>query len=90
MSLEPTEQEACFPIHVDSSKFNKEAVLPYGLKVGHIEQAMVDFVEFLDMINGLVFGEGIPRLERLLMPPTSAACLGNLLKRPFPGTALPS
>ena len=84
MSEESAEKEACVPIPVDSSKFNAETVLPYGLKVGHIEQAMADFVEFLDMVNGHIFGRGIPKLERLLMPANFSSLVGEFVKTSIP------
>jgi hypothetical protein len=53
---------------VDTSKFNSAAVLPHGLKIEHIRQAMSDFVDFLTLINDGLHGAGLPRFESFVMP----------------------
>ena len=68
-SLMPcSESDACKATPVDTSKFNSAAVLPHGLKIEHIRQAMSDFVDFLTLINDGLHGAGLPRFESFVMP----------------------
>lgn len=79
-----TEQQACLPIQVASANFNSRAVLPYGLRVEHIQAAMIDFVDFLGFINTQLYSKGLSRLETMLMPANFSSIVGEFMTTTIP------
>jgi len=71
------EEVACTPIPVEAAYFNRQAVLPHGVDVEHVRAAMVDFTHFLGVINRQLHGEGIERLESILMPANFSSMVGE-------------
>ena len=78
------EAEACHPVAVNPRFFNPSCVLPYGLEVKHIRQAMVDFIEFLGFVNLQLHSKGIPRLESFLMPANFSSIVGEFMNTSIP------
>lgn len=79
-----TEFEACNAIPINPEKFNPEAVLPFGLEIGHIQKAMTDFTEFLGFLNGQLFTKNIPRMECFLMPANFSSIVGEFMNTTIP------
>lgn len=79
-----TEFEACNPIPINPEKFNPEAILPFGLEIGHIQKAMSDFIEFLGFLNGQLFTKKIPRMECFLMPANFSSIVGEFMNITIP------
>ncbi|MCI0398313.1 MAG: hypothetical protein L0332_32330 [Chloroflexi bacterium] len=77
--LEDKEALACPPVPVESQFFNPACILPYGLKVEHIHQAMSDFVDFLGFINQQLHSRELPRLESFLMPANFSSMVGEFI-----------
>lgn len=75
------EQRACTPVPVDSGAFNPQCVLPYGLTVDHIRQAMGDFTEFLGFINTQLHAREMDRLETLLMAANFSSLVGEFMHK---------
>ena len=46
-----TENNACTPVPVNSSLFNSNCRLPYGLTAVHVRNAMSDFIDFIGFIT---------------------------------------
>ncbi|MFZ4767998.1 MAG: hypothetical protein ACOYMN_23870 [Roseimicrobium sp.] len=72
------------PIDVNESKFNQDAVLPYGLRPEHVRSAMMDFVRFLKFIDEKLLIEGMPRLEDFLMPANFSSIVGEFMSANIP------
>lgn len=78
------EYQACQLNCVNASNFNPKAVLPYGLQIDHVRQAMSDFIEFLEFINNRLHKRNIPRLENMVMPANFSSMIGEFMKANIP------
>lgn len=78
------EASACIPNPINSDCFNPVCVLPYGLTIEHVRQAMNDFVDFLGFINQQLREKGIPRLESFLMPANFSSIVGEFTNISIP------
>jgi len=74
-----SESDACKATPVDASKFNLNAVLPHGLTIEHVQQAMSDFVDFLTLINGQLDGARLGRFESFVMPANFSSIVGEFM-----------
>lgn len=81
---EYTEEQACFPMQVDPTRFNPGCLLPYGLTTAHIHAAMLDFVDFLGFINQQLNSKALPRLESFLMPANFSSIVGEFMTMTIP------
>jgi hypothetical protein len=75
---------ACTPSPLDPTKFNPEAVLPYGLTPEHIQAAMQDFLDFIGFVNQQMHTKGIERLESMLMPANFSSIVGEFMSSNIP------
>jgi hypothetical protein len=84
---DPTSPEllACTPAPLVSSGFNKNAILPYGLKTEHIAAAMNDFLDFLRIVNSRLHDERIQRLESFMMPANFSTLVSEFMSTRIPG-----
>lgn len=64
--------------------FNSNAVLPYGCTVGHIQQSMEEFIDFLGFINQQLATKGIKRFESMLMPANFSSMVGEFMNSNIP------
>jgi hypothetical protein len=64
--------------------FNNTAILPYGLKISHIEKAMSDFYNFLSIINKELINNDMPILERMLMQANFSSIVGEFMNTTIP------
>jgi hypothetical protein len=74
-----SEEDACKATPVDPSKFNSDAVLPHGLEIEHIQEAVSDFVGFLTLVNDGLHGAGLPRFESFAMPANFSSIVGEFM-----------
>jgi hypothetical protein len=79
-----SEATACVPASVNPDLFNPACVLPYGLRIEHIHQAMIDFIEFLGFINQQLHIKGLLRLESFLMPASFSSIVGEFANLTIP------
>ncbi len=79
-----TEEQACNPVPVSHSCFNRECSLPYGLEVDHIIKAMEEFISFIGFINKQLYNKGMPRLESFLMPANFSSIVGEFMNASIP------
>lgn len=75
---------ACTPHPLDPAKFNREADLPYGCEVAHIQQALSSFLDFLGFVNGQLYSRDMPRLESLLMTANFSSIVGEFVAMNLP------
>lgn len=78
------EELACTPVSLDTSGFNKNVVLPYGLTLEHIEASLNDFLQFLEFINKQLYTKQIARLETMLMPANFSSVVGEFFISSIP------
>ncbi|RPJ57415.1 MAG: hypothetical protein EHM12_09205 [Dehalococcoidia bacterium] len=69
---------------VNPDLFNPNCILPYGLTVEYIHNAMSDFLDFLGFINQQLHTKGIPRLESFLMPANFSSIVGEFMNITIP------
>ena len=79
-----TEADACRPIPVDASAFNRKAIVPYGLTTSHLRSAMQDFVSFLGFINQQLHEQELSRLESFLMTANFSSMVGEFMNETVP------
>ena len=79
MVLGDLEAMACNPVPVQRTGFNPNVVLPHGLEVDHLYNAMSDFVNFLRLVNNQLHGDGLGRLESFSMPANFSSMVGEFL-----------
>ncbi len=75
---------ACTPRGIDPAHFNQNCLLPYGLTIDDIYQAMNDFVEFLGFINRQLSVKQLPRLEKFLMPANFSSVVSEFMNITIP------
>ncbi|HBI41664.1 MAG TPA: hypothetical protein DDY78_02260 [Planctomycetales bacterium] len=80
----PLERPACTPAAVDKEKFNLDAVLPYGLTLQHVYNAMNEFVNFLGFINQQLNSKNLQRFESMLMPANFSSMVGEFMTTTLP------
>lgn len=78
------EIKACTPVPINPDGFHPNCILPYGLTLEHIRQAMRDFLDFLGFINHQLHTKGIPRLESFLMPASFSSMVGEFMNIGIP------
>jgi hypothetical protein len=78
------EKAACTPIPVHREYFNDKAVIPYGCTVGHVYQAMTEFVNFIGFINVQLNDKGLRRFESMLMPANFSSMVGEFMGATIP------
>jgi hypothetical protein len=84
MNQKNAELTACTPVPVDPAGFNPRVSLPNGLTASHVQQAMVEFLDFLGFINAQLNGRGMPRLEAMLMQANFSSMVGEFMKANIP------
>jgi hypothetical protein len=83
---DPLERPACTPVAVSKEKFNLEAVLPYGLSLQHVYNAMNEFVSFLGFINQQLNSKNLQRFESMLMRGNFSSMVGEFMTTTLPKT----
>lgn len=78
------EMAACTPYSVDLNGFNRQAEIPYGCTIQHIQLAMTDFVSFLGFIDLQLHSRGLERLESMLMPANFSSMVGEFMVSGIP------
>lgn len=64
---------------VDVSRFNREAILPYELRVQDFQMAMQDVYDFFYDVNSHLTGKGLRRLDDMLRPAIMSGVLSDML-----------
>jgi hypothetical protein len=64
---------------VDNAKFNKQAILPYQLRVADFEIAMQDVYDFFYDVNKLLLERGLYRLDDMLRPAAMSGMISDML-----------
>ena len=77
-------QSMCKPISVNSEYFNHHCKLPYGLDFSHINQAMNEFIDFLDFLNEQFLSKYMASLESFLMPANFSSIVGEFMNMSIP------
>jgi hypothetical protein len=73
-----------FVKQLDKNGFNNNALLPYELKVSHIEKAMNDFCNFISIINKELINNDMPILEKMLMQANFSSIVGEFMNTSIP------
>jgi len=84
MSNRNAEGLSCQPVPVRARYFNKEAELPYGLNIVHIQKAMSEFTKFLGFVNTQLNSKKMVRLESMLMPANFSSMVGEFMVSNIP------
>lgn len=75
---------ACNPLPIVPAGFNPAAILPYGLTTKHIAGAMIDFLQFLRLVNTRLHAEKVPRLEAIMMSANFSSLVGEFMNAGIP------
>jgi hypothetical protein len=78
------EKVACVPTPVNPAKFNKNAIIPHGCTIEHIQEAMNEFINFISFINGQLNTKAIARFESMLMPANFSSMVGEFMTATIP------
>ncbi len=65
--------------HVDLSKFNQAAALPFELRLLDFQTAMQDVYDFFHDVNSHLLGKGLMRLDDMLRPAIMSGMLSDTL-----------
>ena len=84
VNLDKLEVQACIAKPLNKAGFNASATLPYGLKIGHVKKAMQQFLDFLSFMNQQLNGQGMERLESMLMSANFSSLVGEFMKSNLP------
>lgn len=64
---------------IDRAKFNKEAALPFELRIIDFEQAMQDIYDFFYDVNNLLSGKGLHRLDDMMRPAAMSGLISDMV-----------
>ncbi len=64
---------------VDLSKFNRDAILPYGLRIEDFHMAMQDVYDFFFDVNSRLLEKGLQRLDDMLRPAIMSGVLSDMI-----------
>jgi hypothetical protein len=64
---------------VDVSRLNREALLPYELRLQDFAIAMQDLYDFFYDVNNLLLGKGLHRLDDMLRPAAMSGMISDML-----------
>jgi hypothetical protein len=64
---------------VNHERFNREAVLPYSLRLDDFQIAMEDVYDFFFDVNTFFLERGLPRLDDLLRPANMSGLLSDMI-----------
>lgn len=64
---------------VDSTKFNRKAVLPFQLRLTDFAMAMQDVYDFFHDVNGGLVDRGLERLDDMIRPAILSGLLSDML-----------
>jgi hypothetical protein len=64
---------------VDSTKFNRDAVLPYELRPQDFQMAMQDVYDFFFDVDSYLIKKGLQRLDDMLRPAIMSGVLSDML-----------
>lgn len=59
--------------------FNRDAEMPYDLRIPDFEIAIQDVYDFFRDVNDLLMGKGLPRLDDMLRPAAMSGILSDML-----------
>ncbi len=82
--FEELEKAALTPHLVSPQGFNKNAVIPHGCTIAHVENAMREFLDFLGFINQQLHTRKISRLESMLMSANFSSIVGEFMIASIP------
>lgn len=84
METAPNDLSHCIPEVPASDGFNPNAVIPFGVTVGHIREAMMEFTSFLGFIDTQLCSRGMERFEDMLMPANFSSIVGEFMTASIP------
>lgn len=64
---------------IDRAKFNRNATLPFELRIGDFEQAMQDIYDFFFDVNNLLSGKGLHRLDDMMRPAAMSGLISDMV-----------
>jgi|SRR6185437_8625353 len=64
---------------IDTTKFNKAAILPYQLRLADFELGMQDVYDFFYDVNNLLLDRGLQRFDDLLRPAAMSGIISDML-----------
>jgi hypothetical protein len=64
---------------IDKERFNKNAILPFQLRLADFELAMQDVYDFFYDVNGFLLNRGLRRLDDLLRPAAMSGIVSDML-----------
>jgi len=66
-------------ITIDRNKFNKDATLPFELRITDFEQAIQDVYDFFYDVNNLLSGKGLHRLDDMMRPAAMSGLISDMV-----------
>lgn len=72
------------PQHPVPECFNPKARIPFGVNIGHVHSAMLDFTKFLEFVDGQLCGRQMARFEEMLMPANFSSMVGEFMTATIP------
>lgn len=74
----------CVPEVPDAEGFNPKTVIPFGVTTKHIQNAMIEFTEFLGFIDTQLVTKGMERFQDMLMPANFSSMVGEFMTASIP------
>jgi hypothetical protein len=78
------EAAACKPVALNAKGLNRNAEMPFGVRVQHIHKSMQEFLDFIGFINGQLHSRQMERLESFLMPANFSSIVGEFMAAAIP------
>lgn len=64
---------------IDRTKFNRDATLPFELRISDFEQAIQDIYDFFYDVNNLLSSKGLHRLDDMMRPAAMSGLISDMV-----------
>lgn len=66
-------------LEIDRANFNRNAILPFELRIMDFEQAMQDIYDFLYDVNKLLLSKGLHRFDDMMRPAAMSGFISDMV-----------
>lgn len=65
-------------LEIDRANFNRDAILPFELRIMDFQQAMQDIYDFLYDVNNLLLSKGLHRFDDMMRPAAMSGFISDM------------
>lgn len=77
-------RDLILPEPPEKDGFNSNAQIPFGVTTQHVYAAMMDFIDFVALMDTQLYGKGMPSLENTMMQANFSSLVGEVICAQIP------